>query len=100
MARKSVPKPAAYVAAGRWPDGRIEGPIAAQYAAEIARRLRDELGGRSESIRSLARAAGVSHTTVNSLLAGETYPDTKTLAALEATLDVPLIPDWADRRRL
>lgn len=101
VAKQSLPKPSAYLVEGRWPDGVIKGPPAARYAAEISHRLRDALEAHSGmSIRALARLAGVSHGTVNLLLAGETYPDTKTLAALETALGVPLLPDWIDREKL
>ncbi|MFJ3219697.1 multiprotein-bridging factor 1 family protein [Kitasatospora sp. NPDC086801] len=61
-------------------------------------RLRGAMSERSWSARELSRRAGVSHTTINRLLAGEVLPDVATIVRLEAVLRIDLYPAglWAE----
>lgn len=83
--------PRSYVVSGGWPAGTIDGPPEAHYAVEVARRLAKAIGERS--LRSVAREAGLDHTTVRALVEGERWPDLITIARLEVALDVRLWPD-------
>lgn len=83
--------PKSYLASGEWPTGRIDGPPEAKYAAEVSRRLREAIGERT--LRSVAREAGLDHTTVRAVVEGERWPDLITVARLEQALDVRLWPD-------
>jgi hypothetical protein len=62
--------------------------------AEVARRLVNnverEIGARS--IRSVAEAAQLDHSTLLSLLRGRSWPDLVTIARLERGLDADLWP--------
>jgi DNA-binding phage protein len=82
--------PISYVTAGEWPYGTIEDPIAG-YAQEVARRLAQAIG--EKSFRSVARQAGVDHTTIMAVVRGERWPDLITLARLEVALNTRLWPD-------
>lgn len=73
-----------------WPDGTPDTAVAA-YAQQIALRLAEAMDGRS--IRDLARAADLDHTTVAGLLSGAYWPDVVTIAKCEQALGVRLWPD-------
>lgn len=73
-----------------WPDGIPSSAVAA-YAQQVAQRLGEAMEGRS--VREVARAAGVDHTTIIGLLAGAHWPDLVTLAKCEQALGVRLWPD-------
>lgn len=83
--------PLSYVVEGGWPDGRVEGPSEVRYAQELSRRLRDAIGERS--LREVARAARLDHTTISAVLAGRRWADLVTISRLETTLEVRLWPD-------
>ncbi len=76
-----------------FPDGPIpvDAPDGVAHAAEIARRLRAALEGKS--ISAVCRNAGLNRSTVQDLIAGRTFADTVTLAKLERVLGVRLWPD-------
>lgn len=81
-------KPAA-LAPAPWPDVASKDPI-----GEVARRftlnLRTAVGTRS--IRSVAEASDIAHTTLLSVLAGQAWPDLETIAKLERGLRADLWP--------
>lgn len=85
--------PRDWLADGEWPDGAFveDAPTAVAYAVEIARRLEDNLQGRSKA--ELARQAGIERTTLYDVLSGRTWPDAVTLAKLEEALKARLWPD-------
>lgn len=83
--------PRSYLRSGSWPTGTVEDPPEAVYAAEVARRLKAAIGERS--LRAVAREAGLDHTTVRAVLAGDRWPDLVTIARLETALDARLWPD-------
>ncbi len=92
--RKSLrPSPAAYLASGEWPEGRLiqSAPPEALLAAGIAQRLRAGLEG--WTIRAVAREANLSPQTIVNLLQGATWGDVVTVARLERVLGVHL---WGD----
>lgn len=76
-----------------WPAGPSEDPH-----VELARlfnlRLRAAIG--LQSARSVALAAGITHTALNRILAGETWPDMLSISKLEWSLGVDL---WPGHRR-
>lgn len=76
---------------GEWPDGSVDGPAEVRYAQQLAIRLRDAIGGRS--LREIARAARVDHTTISAIMAGRRWADLVTIARLETALGVRLWPD-------
>lgn len=45
-----------------------------------------------ESVRSVARSAGLDEGTLRRVLAGATWPDLRTVALLEKALEQPLYP--------
>lgn len=83
--------PRSYVSSGEWPTGKVEGPPEALYAQDVARRVADAIG--EQTLRSVAREAGLDHTTVRALIEGERWPDLITIARLEQALDVRLWPE-------
>lgn len=72
-----------------WPDTPLD-----DHAAEVQRQLVLNLRAAAPglSTRAIATAAGVHHSVVADLLAGNGYPDTATLARLEQALDTALWP--------
>lgn len=67
------------------------------FVEDFASRLADAIGSRS--LRSVARAAGVAHSTLTRLLAGETTPTFEVLWRLESELDAELWPGSHRRTR-
>ncbi|WP_123356699.1 helix-turn-helix transcriptional regulator [Frigoribacterium sp. PhB160] len=88
MGRTARAKPAA-LAPSPWPDVHSDDPIG-EVARRFAQNLRQAVGSRS--IRSVAEASGVTHTTLLSVLAGQVWPDLETIAKLERGLGVGLWP--------
>ncbi|WP_259316588.1 helix-turn-helix domain-containing protein [Kitasatospora xanthocidica] len=92
--------PAQFVASGDWPDVELaeDAPPEAVVGLAFVLRLRGELAERSWSARELGRQAGVAHTTINRLLAGEVLPDVATIVRLEVALRIDLYPAglWAE----
>ncbi|MFJ2807876.1 multiprotein-bridging factor 1 family protein [Kitasatospora sp. NPDC087271] len=91
---------AGFVASGTWPDVELaeDAPPEAVVGLAFVLRLRDAMTGRSWSARELGRQAGVTHTTINRLLAGEVLPDVATIVRLEIALRIDLYPAglWAE----
>lgn len=83
--------PRSFVVSGVWPDGQVEDVVPARYAAEVVRRLRDTVGVRS--LREVAAAADLDHTTVWAVLRGDRWPDLVTISKLEVVLEVRLWPE-------
>lgn len=67
------------------------------YAQLFARRLLRAVGDRS--LREVARAAGLSHSTLLAVMKGDRWPDMVTIAKLEQALDTDLWPGQEVRRR-
>jgi hypothetical protein len=88
MGRTARAKPAA-LAPAPWPDVPSVDPIG-EVARRFAVNVRQAVGTRS--IRSVADASGVTHTTLLSVLAGQVWPDLETIAKLERGLEAQLWP--------
>lgn len=82
--------PRSYLVSGEWPSGRVVGPAPARYAQLLSRRLAGAVGSRP--LREVAADAGVHHTSLSDLLAGEVWPDLVTVSRLEVALGVLLWP--------
>ena len=82
--------PASYLAGGEWPHGRVEGPAEVEVVRRLVEALVAAMG--DDGLRATARAAGVNHASLRSVLRGESWPDVVTLARLERALDVDLWP--------
>lgn len=85
--------PADWIVEGEWPTGRFdaEAPEAIGHAVAIAVALAVALEGRNKS--EVAAGAQINRSTLYDILAGRTWPDTVTLANLEALLGHPLWPN-------
>ena len=94
--RLNLNSPASYTSMGDWPRGAVDGPRVVLYAQAFAQALQEAVGSRS--IRDVARAADLSHTTLLAVLHGERWPDMVTIAKLEETLQVELWPGPEIRR--
>ena len=95
--RVSRKHPATYVVKkGAFPQGpyRNETPWEVFLAAGLARRLKNKIG--KESIRYVAKMAGLSPQTLLNILHGETWPDLLTIARLEESLGAKL---WGNEHR-
>ena len=98
MTRRSgeIVEPRGFAVAGEWPDCEVDGPRHVWVALEISRRLRAAAVGRS--LRDVARAAGLSVSTVHRVLAGRTWCDVITVCRLEDAVDAELWPSRDDQR--
>lgn len=75
-----------------WPDVLIQGDPAHEKLRQVAwavRRAVDDEGG---SVRKLAVQVGMTHTVINSLVTGASWPNAESIAKLEVALDRPLWP--------
>ena len=90
--------PAGYVVRGSWPTGKVVGPRVATYAQLFAARVSDQMNGRS--LRDVARDAGISHSTLHAVIAGDRWPDMVTIAKLEDAFGADLWPGPEARRLL
>ncbi|MDE0132244.1 MAG: helix-turn-helix transcriptional regulator [bacterium] len=84
-------KPAAFLAKKNcFPDGdlRENAPPEVYLAAGVANRLKTKIG--KESIRYIAKQAGLSPQTIINILNGTTWPDLRTIAKLENALNTRL----------
>lgn len=79
-----------YVVGDAWPNAKLKGPRLVLYAQVFARRLQAAIDERS--LREVARLAGISHSTLLAVMAGQRWPDMVTIAKLEEALDVDLWP--------
>lgn len=98
MPRSSNDKvPHTYVADGTWPHAALvpDAPVSAHYAQALARNLERALASSGQSLRTLAEATGINHTTIGRVLAGKVLPDVGTLARLEAALGFQIWPGLA-----
>jgi transcriptional regulator with XRE-family HTH domain len=68
----------------------------AEVAAAFVRNLREAMGERS--LREVAGLAGLVHTTVMRILAGQVWPDLSSIARLERACGASLLPGWEERR--
>ena len=95
--RSPAGPPRVFLATGEWPDGvlRDDAPVAARYALELSRRLRDATEGRALAV--VAEDADIARSTLYDLLQGRTWADLQTLAKLEVTLGSRLWPELAER---
>ncbi len=66
----------------------------AEVAAAFVRNLRAVIEGRS--LREVAGLAGLTHTTVMRILAGQVWPDLSSIARLERAFRAPLWPQVGD----
>jgi DNA-binding phage protein len=85
--------PSQWVVAGKWPDTAQfsdDAPEAVAHALAIAIALAAALEGKNKS--KVAQAAQIERSTLYDIIAGNTWPDTVTLAKLEAELGVTLWP--------
>lgn len=91
----SVPRE--YVAAGDWPHAALvaDAPVSAHYGQALARNLERALASTNTSLRMLAEATGVTHSTLSRVLNGKVLPDLGTLARLEKALGFQLWPGLA-----
>lgn len=71
---------------------RTDAPIGAVTAHTIARTIEQAMTRRGYTLRALAAATGIDHSTISRTLRGHTYPDVDTLAQLQAVLGVGLWP--------
>ena len=97
MAARKYAPPRTWVAdGGEWPAGPFttDAPPYALVTAAIVERYQAAVG--QQSLRAVARAAGIDPTSLGRTLAGETVPDVHTLAVLESALDTELWPRWRD----
>jgi len=91
MGRSVRAKPVA-LAPSPWPEVPSGDPVG-EVARRFAVNVRREVGMRS--IRSVAEASGITHTTLLSVLAGQVWPDLETIAKLERGLNARLWPQQA-----
>lgn len=84
--------PGDWLESGSWPDGTFsqDAPDEIAHAVAIAVALSSALEGRNKS--EVAAAAQIERSTLYDILAGRTWPDTLTLAKLEAHLSRSLWP--------
>ncbi len=82
--------PRTYLRSGVWPTGSVDGPVPVGYVQRFCIRLAIAMGDRS--IREVARAAGLSHTTLLAVMSGARWPDAITVAKLEDSLGQDLWP--------
>lgn len=92
--RAGIRRPARYVHEGRWPHARLQAdaPASIHIVQEFAAALNDAMDRAQLSSRALGLKAGVAHTTIGRVLAGEVLCDIGTLAALEQALGQSLWP--------
>jgi transcriptional regulator with XRE-family HTH domain len=87
-----MPRPARATPAELTPGWPVE--ASPDSVAEVARRFALALGAAvgQQSLRSVAAAAGMSHTSLSAILAGAVWPDLATIAKLERGLGADLWP--------
>jgi hypothetical protein len=96
--RDTKQRPIDYVASGDWPHAVLEPSLAAAYAQELARNLRQVTEGMT--LREAAHLAGLDPMTIRALLNGYTWADTVSVAKLELGFDQLLWPGDDSRRAL
>lgn len=71
---------------------RTDAPVGAVAAHTVAHTIERAMTQRGFTLRALAAATGIDHSTISRTLRGHTYPDVDTLAQLQAALGVHLWP--------
>lgn len=74
-----------------WPEGPSSDDDA-DVARQFAQNLRSAIASRS--IRSVAKAATLDEKTLRDILAGQVWPDLRSIARLERALQMPLFPQY------
>lgn len=77
-----------------WPQGAATDPVGTM-AARFVTALSSAIEG--QSVRSVATRCGLNHQTLRSVLAGEVWPDMRTIALLELGLGQHLWPGPTER---
>lgn len=98
MPRSSNDKvPRDYVASGTWPHAALtpDAPVSAHYGQALARNIERALASTGQSLRMLAEATGITHSTISRVVNGRVLPDLGTLARLEAALGFQIWPGLA-----
>jgi DNA-binding Xre family transcriptional regulator len=73
-----------------------DAPVGAVAAHTVARTIDQMMAQRGFTLRALAAATGMDHSTISRTLRGLTYPDVDTLAQIQTVLDVHLWPPPVD----
>ncbi|WP_157693400.1 helix-turn-helix domain-containing protein [Pseudarthrobacter equi] len=93
MAQRKAVRPAEIAGEGvQWLTADLSSNISAEYARLFASALVAAMDDQGLGLRELGRLAGVSHTTVLSIIEGHTVPDLGTIALLEKALGRELLP--------
>ncbi|MET9070589.1 helix-turn-helix transcriptional regulator [Streptomyces sp. NPDC004232] len=98
MPRSSNDKvPRDYVASGTWPHAALEpeAPVSAHYGQALACNIERALASTGYSLRTLADATGVTHSTISRVVNGRVLPDLGTLARLESAFGFQIWPGLA-----
>lgn len=88
-----MPKPRDAVVNGEWPNGKIDEPVAAWYAAHIAMAALAAVEAQGLNLNEASRRCGIDRETLVRVIEGETYPDLVTISALEMGLGARLWPE-------
>jgi ribosome-binding protein aMBF1 (putative translation factor) len=95
MPRSSNDKvPRDYAVDGTWPHAALaaDAPVSAHYGQALARNLERALASSGQSMRTLADATGITHSTISRVINGRVLPDLGTLARLEAAFGFQVWP--------
>ncbi|MFJ7629815.1 helix-turn-helix domain-containing protein [Streptomyces sp. NPDC097595] len=86
--------PRHYAVAGNWPHAALaaDAPVSAHYGQSLARNLERAMTSSGHTLRTLADATGVTHSTVSRVANGRVMPDLGTIARLEAAFGFQLWP--------
>lgn len=89
--------PRHYAVDGAWPHAvlAVDAPVSAHYGQALARNLERALVSTGHTLRTLADATGVTHSTISRVLNGKVMPDLGTIARLETAFGVQLWPGLA-----
>lgn len=75
-----------------WPDIPIRGEPVHEKMRRVAFAVQQAVDEDGGSVRRLAVRVGMTHTVINSLVAGTSWPNAESIAKLEVALDRPLWP--------
>lgn len=95
MPRSSNDKvPRDYVVDDAWPHAALasDAPVSAIYGQALARNLENALAYSGHSLRTLADATGITHSTISRVIHGRVLPDLGTIARLEAVFRFQIWP--------
>ncbi|MFF9069742.1 helix-turn-helix domain-containing protein [Streptomyces sp. NPDC014891] len=86
--------PRHYVVDGAWPHAALapDAPVSAYYGQALARNLERAMASTPHTLRTLADATGVTHSTISRVLNGKVMPDLGTIARLEVAVGFQLWP--------